>query len=208
VVAQGLVEPSLDAPVRLASNNRGGTAVGASVHAILVEAAGLLHRRRVDQRDVSVRADQDQRDVAQFVQMRQGWKIGAFPLALVEPMRQDLGRTVGELLGGEPEELLARPGPAEGNADLGQRGPGEMNMRVDESGDDGGAGKLHQPVRTGRLPRPHPLDVPVVQQDPFPLGGMAEGADARRQVQGLHSDRRPLNEGTPFTRGFTGPKYK
>ena len=67
--------------------------------------------------------------------------------------------------------------------------PRQVHVRVDEPGQDGGAGKLHHPVGIRRVAAAHALNVAVVDQDPLAGLRMRKGVHARRAVEGPHVAR-------------------
>jgi hypothetical protein len=107
VIGELLVKPSLQRPVGQASNHAGWSTLGVEIDACGRAALGPVEGRRVGQGDVAVGPDQDDRDVGQVVQVGQRGELRVRPGGLVEPMRQDLGRSVRDLFRNDAEELLA-----------------------------------------------------------------------------------------------------
>ena len=111
------------------------------------------------------------------------------PPRLVEPQQHD----------GPLPRRGSRPGQCEqrgcgvGLLDVavGERGAGgrEVDVRVDESGQDRGAGKVHHPVRLRRVAAPHTLDMAVVDQHPLAGLRIRQGVHARRAIEGPHVAR-------------------
>jgi hypothetical protein len=60
-----------------------------------------------------------------------------------------------------------------------------VDVGVDEPREDRRPRQVDQTVGGGRFPRADPLDVTVVDQDPLPVPGEGERADAGRSIEGL-----------------------
>ena len=84
------------------------------------------------------------------------------------------------------EELLLRPGLPDVVVRQRAPGRGEVDVTVDEPGDDGRAGKLDRELGFRRVTGTHALHVPVIDEDPLPHRRMGERHDAGGAIQGPH----------------------
>ena len=114
---------------------------------------------------------------------------GIFPTRLIEPEQHHGSLALGRPLPRQRQQLPGRPGRL--HVAVGERRPGprQMDVRVDEAGQDGGARELHDPIRVRRVAAPHALDVAVVDQDPLAGLRMRQGVHARRAIEGPHVAR-------------------
>src|SRR5919198_1052564 len=84
---------------------------------------------------------------------------------------------------------------------------GQVDMRVEESGNHGRPGEVNGSVRRWRIAGAHTLDVPAVDEQPLPHRGMRERVNAGHSVQGLHGAADYRRRSTPPpTESQTGAK--
>jgi hypothetical protein len=192
VLRAGLGGPPTDLPVRVPGDAAGETTLPVTLDPVGLHGLREGECRGVHQREVTVDPTDHEGAVGDRIELLERREPGVLPPRFVEALQQDHG--IGVQRGPttrQGDQLGCGPGFA--HLVVREREPGarEMHVRVDETRHDRRPGKLHDPVRLSRrrLAGAHPLDVPSVDQDPFPGGMVGEGVDARCSIEGPHGGR-------------------
>ncbi len=133
-----------------------------------------------------VHAEDRERPAARGVEVVEARQRAVVPLRLVVPVDEDGTRTPL----GDDRHRLEQLGPRSRLGDLGcllvLARAGQVDVRVDEPGQDGRPRELDHPVGLRRIARPHPLHVTVVDEQPLPHSRVRERVHAGGSVEGPH----------------------